>query len=636
MEERVAPFNHEAEVPETTGDRLEKHQNDDSHHEHQPMPVVPEKSETASQGSTALETAASRTRRDFSPRILLLMADLWIWEILSCVLATICLVVIVAILDVHQDRPLPQWPNYISINSLIAIMTAIMKASLMLPVAEGICQLKWLWFSNSDPGPLSMMENFESGSRGPWGAFMLMVQLRKHYLASLGALLTIVMLAANAFSQQIIQYNNCTVVESGISAYLSRGNNYSGDAVSSRPGHAEISGRTAAAMSLGVMDAIASTQLLVQFGCASGNCCFPSTPDGAVFSTLGMCFRFKEISDQIRRDETNGTFWVPTRDPTYQPRNLANSTGFDDLITADMLMLRINETTCGIAHTEKCSKTPWAVRSSLIPCIKTYSAIVNSGKLNESRLSTTLLKKTNVSAIEVTTWSLTTDTVIRNGQVHQCETSETPSTRTPIAISVNNTLALSPTDAVRYYEPGCVWVVESLEALAQNQLLSWQWDVEWFQGWTDNTITAQGTDWLRRFYHNGTASMQTTEIYMEQLTGVITTMMREHEVASGYVQGDVLMAQTCIGVAWLWLALPGTMVFLVAGFLAATMSLAAADGSFKSSWRSSALAPFFHGLDESVKKTAVHSISSRSGMENVGKTLHVKMIDRFGVKVLGS
>jgi len=71
------------------------------------------------------------------------MADLWVWEILSCVLATICLVVIVAILAVHQDRPLPQWPNYISINSLIAIMTAIMKASLMLPVAEGtlLCSL---------------------------------------------------------------------------------------------------------------------------------------------------------------------------------------------------------------------------------------------------------------------------------------------------------------------------------------------------------------------------------------------------------------------------------------------------------------------------------------------------------------
>jgi hypothetical protein len=137
MEERVVPLNHEAKATETTDDRRENHQNGVSHREHQPMPVVPEKSVTTSQDSAALETAGSPTRRNFFSRILCLMADLWVWEILSCVLATICLVIIVATLAVHQGRPLPQWPDYISINSLIAIMTAIMKASLMLPVVEG-------------------------------------------------------------------------------------------------------------------------------------------------------------------------------------------------------------------------------------------------------------------------------------------------------------------------------------------------------------------------------------------------------------------------------------------------------------------------------------------------------------------
>lgn len=450
------------------------------------------------------------------------------------------------------------------------------------------------------------------------------------------------------------------MVDSGVSAYLSRGNNYSGDAIASRPGHAEISGRTAASMSLSIMGTIESTQLLVKFGCGSGNCSFSSAPDGAVFSTLGMCFRAKEISDEIHRDKTNGTFWIPTRDPEFQPRvgfvdiseeqqytlmysrkNLANSTEFDDLFTADILMLRINETVCDIEHSEKCPKTPWAVRLSFIPCIKTYSASVISGKLNESVLSTTFLRKTNVSAIEVTTstnvtWSLATDTVIRNGQVHQCETSETPSTKTPIATAVNKTLALTPTEAVRYYEPDCVWVVESLEALAQNQLLSWQWDVQWLKAWTENTMTGQGSDWLRNFYRNGTASLETTETFMERLTSVMTAIMREHGPTSGYVQGDVLIAQTCIGIVWPWLALPVMMVLLVSGFLVATMSLAARDGSLKGAWRSSALAPFFHGLDESVKKTSVYSIRDRKGMEEAGKTLHVKLVDSFGVKALVS
>jgi len=131
------PLDPEAEVLETTNSCFETYQNDNNYYEHQQMPVITEKSESTSQVSSTLETAASPTRRNFSSRMLSLMNDLWVWEVLSCVLATICLVAIVAILAVHQDRPLPQWPNYISINSLIAIMTAIMKASLMVPVAEG-------------------------------------------------------------------------------------------------------------------------------------------------------------------------------------------------------------------------------------------------------------------------------------------------------------------------------------------------------------------------------------------------------------------------------------------------------------------------------------------------------------------
>ena len=189
---------------------------------------------------------------------------------------------------------------------------------------------------------------------------------------------------------------------------------------------------------------------------------------------------------------------------------------------------------------------------------------------------------------------------------------------------------------MRYYEPGCVWVVEPLEALAQNQLLSWQWDVQWLKGWTDNTVTGQGPDWLRTFYRNGTATLETTEIFLERLTSAMTTIIREHGPASGFVQGDVLRAQTCIGVVWPWLTLPVIMVLLVSGFLAATMSLAAKDGSFKGAWRSSALAPFFYGLDESLKKASMHSVSDRKGMDTTGRTLHVKMVDRFGVKVLVS
>jgi len=64
----------------------------------------------------------------------------WIMEILSFVLAIIALAAIYITLAVHNERPMPQWPKLISINALISIFTAILKASLMMPVAEGMFQ----------------------------------------------------------------------------------------------------------------------------------------------------------------------------------------------------------------------------------------------------------------------------------------------------------------------------------------------------------------------------------------------------------------------------------------------------------------------------------------------------------------
>jgi hypothetical protein len=64
-------------------------------------------------------------------------SDLWVLELLSCGMAVACFVAIVVILAVYQDRPLPNSPDAISINSWISVFTAVMKAAIMLPVAEG-------------------------------------------------------------------------------------------------------------------------------------------------------------------------------------------------------------------------------------------------------------------------------------------------------------------------------------------------------------------------------------------------------------------------------------------------------------------------------------------------------------------
>jgi len=61
----------------------------------------------------------------------------WLLEVLSCVLASIFFAAIVITLAIHKDQPLPKWPKAISINSLVAIFNAMLKACLLTPVAEG-------------------------------------------------------------------------------------------------------------------------------------------------------------------------------------------------------------------------------------------------------------------------------------------------------------------------------------------------------------------------------------------------------------------------------------------------------------------------------------------------------------------
>lgn len=89
---------------------------------------------------------------------------LWLWEALSIAVAALALVAIIITLVLRQDRPLPKWPSAITINALIAVFTAVFKACLMMPIAEGIGQLKWLWYQKSRS--LRHMEQWDLASRG--------------------------------------------------------------------------------------------------------------------------------------------------------------------------------------------------------------------------------------------------------------------------------------------------------------------------------------------------------------------------------------------------------------------------------------------------------------------------------------
>jgi hypothetical protein len=61
----------------------------------------------------------------------------WLLEIMCCFLVFGASLAIVATVYPYQDRPLPQWPYSLSINSLISIYAVTLKAAMLLVLAQG-------------------------------------------------------------------------------------------------------------------------------------------------------------------------------------------------------------------------------------------------------------------------------------------------------------------------------------------------------------------------------------------------------------------------------------------------------------------------------------------------------------------
>jgi len=69
---------------------------------------------------------------------------LWMWDLAAMILAAGILVAIGIILSVHNGKPIPQWPLGVNLNSLIATLSTLFRALVMVFVSEGKspCQMK--------------------------------------------------------------------------------------------------------------------------------------------------------------------------------------------------------------------------------------------------------------------------------------------------------------------------------------------------------------------------------------------------------------------------------------------------------------------------------------------------------------
>ena len=77
---------------------------------------------------------------------------------------------------------------------------------MLFAVTECIGQAKWLLFRKRSES-LTDFYSIDEASRGPWSAFRLLFRIRgRATLASLGALVVVLSLAVDPFTQQVLSY----------------------------------------------------------------------------------------------------------------------------------------------------------------------------------------------------------------------------------------------------------------------------------------------------------------------------------------------------------------------------------------------------------------------------------------------
>ena len=626
--------------------------------ENQPVHQAPAISKTRSTKRTK-RLACGLSARFGTPKLAVFNA--WRFEILSCLLFVLSLVAIFVTIYSHQGRPLPQWPYSISINSLVAIYVVILKAAMLFVAAEGLSQLKWSWFKRSRP--LEDLTRYDMASRGAWGAVRLLWTLRgRDLVASIGAVVTIAALVIDPFAQQIIHYYTCQIELTTAQATIPRTNLFYEPGLHDGNLQISISTGMQSAVNIGVFQPAVD----VQFDCPTGNCTFAQP-----YHSVGYCSRCSDISSELQINNLTHSYTVPTdltnnttevvwEFNTSLPSGLSviNGVGvggqFDDEYFAmgdpaytGSIEIISGASRFNISSRGSCPDLPnndtWscqgygAARCTLKPCIKTYTANVSAGNVQENLISTfsnlavwdnsTMDYEIFEAAVNVACLSSNErQSLIKLGYKIEDSTQWLPYNQTwdPFArVSPNDTQF--PESMIAR---GCVYLIDILNVDTLGNFLSstFAGNVTVAMGESGEPTSPNGPQVLQNIFDFGNVSFDRVDSIFQNVSDSITNYIRENGNVnhSAPVIGLVLHDQTCVQVRWWWLAFPVVLVVLTIVFFAAMVIQTRRGDHPKHEWKSSPLPLVFHKLERDTQDPN-EDIIDINEMEGVARRLHVRL-----------
>ncbi|KAF1982580.1 hypothetical protein K402DRAFT_466699 [Aulographum hederae CBS 113979] len=128
----------------------------------------------------------------------------WFWELFGALLSLLSLLAMVITLRVFDEKPLPEIPLGITLNTIASLLGTLAKTTLLLVATSALSQLKWIWFRKRTR-KLQDLQIFDDASRGPYGALIMFRHVGVFSFAAFGALIMLLLLGFDPFVQQLIR-----------------------------------------------------------------------------------------------------------------------------------------------------------------------------------------------------------------------------------------------------------------------------------------------------------------------------------------------------------------------------------------------------------------------------------------------
>ena len=540
----------------------------------------------------------------------------WLGELLGWLLSFLALATLIAVLAIHDQKPSSRWQLGITLNAIISVCAIIAQTTMLIPVAQGISQLKWHWFHRRHA--LSTMQLFDDASRGPWGALRLLLSTRAllvqyystksksqltepnadrsaRHLSSLGALIAILALTIEPFIQQVVSYPFRRVRIGDASVNCVHSYNITGQKTGWGPPTYDID----LPMKAAINQAIFSESSQMAVGCSTGNCTWPR------FLSLAICSHCQKIQvhnttipEQATVLSTSNGLAIYLIPDTYAVLSSGqlpvSDLGYIDNTIANLTVLGSSE--------------PSAYECTLFWCVQEIKASVSDGIYDEEVL---------------TTWS---DASLQN-----------------LGCDPNSHPYCEPTDLLGSDKFSLIGYPNNSTPSAPNFSLGIATQVTFgtylsnlFTGNVTSTETAQDLGFSSDFMgalvpsrssgaeDSGTNLTNVPEL-IRNLSQSMTTRMRQSAVSDPAAQiiGDAYALEVFVQVRWGWLTLPLVLLLLTLYFLLA--SIRESKKANVMSWKSSSIALLFHGLAEDRREVG-RWVERRAELHEIAGGMEVQLV----------